>query len=145
MHLAQQPAHSRREAHCVAHERETAKHEPIDRVRLFSRIEGDLDLLREIVSLFLADYPRRLGELKDAVTRGDSDAVSSVAHSIKGSVGSLAAQPCYEAAQRLERMGISGDLTAAGAACAALEAEVERLKTALRTFAPSVSPSSLQR
>jgi len=129
----------------VAHERATAKYEPIDRVRLLKQIEGDVDLLREIVSLFLADYPRRLGELKDAVTRGDSKAVSSAAHSIKGSVASLAARPCYEAAQRLEQMGSSGDLTGVGAACATLEAEVERLKTALRTFAPSMGPSSLRR
>jgi HPt (histidine-containing phosphotransfer) domain-containing protein len=129
----------------VAHERSTATHDPIDRVRLLTQIEGDVDLLREITSLFFADYPRRLGELKDAVARGDSNGVSSAAHSIKGSVASLAARPCYEAAQRLELMGSSGDLTGADGACAALEAEVERLKAALRTFVPSMGPSSLQR
>jgi HPt (histidine-containing phosphotransfer) domain-containing protein len=129
----------------VANERATAKYDPIDRVRLLAQIEGDVDLLREIASLFFADYPRRLGELKDAVARGDSNGVSSAAHSIKGSVASLAARPCYEAAQRLEQMGSSGDLTGVGAACAALEAEVERLKVALRTFAPSMGSSSLQK
>ncbi|MGD0945864.1 MAG: Hpt domain-containing protein [Candidatus Binatia bacterium] len=129
----------------MAHERAPAKYDPIDRVRLLTQIEGDVDLLREIASLFFADYPRRLGELKDAVTRGDSEAVSSAAHSIKGSVASLAAQPCYEAAQRLELMGSSGDLTGADGACAALEAEVERLKTALTTFAPSIGSFSLRR
>jgi len=129
----------------VAHERATATHDPIDRVRLLTQIEGDVDLLREITSLFFADYPRRLSELKDAVARGDSKAVSSAAHSIKGSVASFAAQPCYEAAQRLELMGSSGDLTGADGACAALEAEVKRLKTALATFAPSTRSSSLQR
>lgn len=129
----------------MAHERATATHDPIDRVRLLTQIEGDVDLLREITSLFFADYPRRLSELKDAVARGDSNGVSSAAHSIKGSVASLAAQPCYEAAQRLELMGSSGDLTGADGACATLEAEVERLKTALATFAPSTRSSSLQR
>jgi HPt (histidine-containing phosphotransfer) domain-containing protein len=128
----------------VANERATAKYDPIDRVRLLAQIEGDVDLLREIASLFFADYPRRLRELKDAVARGDSNGVSSAAHSIKGSVASLAAQPCYEAAQRLEQMGSSGHLTGAGAACAALEAEVERLKTALTTFSRSMN-SPLQR
>ncbi len=116
-----------------------AKAEPIDRGLLLRHVEGDLQLLDEIASLFFTDYPRRLSELHEAIARHDSEAVFAAAHSIKGSVASLAAQPSYEAAQRLEQMGRSGDLRGVGGACARLQAEVERLKTALTTLRDNAS------
>jgi two-component system sensor histidine kinase/response regulator len=147
MRLAVPIVHSRKGADWVVQQRDdgtTAPQDPIDALRLLRQVEGDLDLLQEIASLFLADYPRRLSELKDAVARGDSDAVLFAAHSIKGSVATLAAQPCYEAAKELEEMGGNGDLTGAAAACAALQAEIERLETALEGLARLAGLSSVQ-
>jgi len=113
----------------------TGSDQPIDRSLLLAQVEGDLELLREITGLFFADYPRRLHALESAVARGDAQGVSLVAHSIKGSVANLAAPPAFRAAERLEQMGRRGDLSGAAAACAALQAEIERLRRALLSVA----------
>jgi HPt (histidine-containing phosphotransfer) domain-containing protein len=98
---------------------------------VLDRFENDKELLREVVALFLDDCPRRLDELRAAVLRGDRAAVEQVAHSIKGSVANFAAATAVTAAQRLEMIGRDGDMTTAGAACSALEQEVNRLSAAL--------------
>jgi two-component system, sensor histidine kinase and response regulator len=97
-------------------------------------------LLREIVRLFLADCPRRLAGIKEAVRRGDAEALRIEAHTLKGSVGNFAAKQAFAAAQRLEIMGRDGDLTKAGEARMALESELARLTEALTklTRGPSI-------
>ena len=54
---------------------------------------------------------------------------------MKGSVGSLSAEPAFEAARHLEQVGRGGGLAAAPAALAALENEIERLRVELETLA----------
>jgi HPt (histidine-containing phosphotransfer) domain-containing protein len=57
--------------------------------------------------------------------------LASSAHALKGSAGLFGKQGAYETAKRLEQMGKSGDLTGAGASCAALEREMGELGAAL--------------
>jgi two-component system sensor histidine kinase/response regulator len=103
----------------------------IDKTALLERFEGDGDLLREIVGLFLEECPRRLADMRDALGRGDSDALQQAAHSIKGSVGNFNAEAAVEAALQLEMMSQAGDMARLDEACAALERELSRLTTAL--------------
>jgi hypothetical protein len=53
---------------------------------------------------------------------------------LKGSVGNFCAQGAFEAAQRLERMGKSGDLSEVETAWRALQCEMERLNPALAAW-----------
>jgi HPt (histidine-containing phosphotransfer) domain-containing protein len=105
--------------------------EPVDWVAIRERFEGDEELLREVVKLFLDDCPRRLSELREAVGRGDREAIRHAAHSIKGSLANFAAAAAVQAALRLETMGCESDMTEAGKACKVLEQEVARLSAAL--------------
>jgi HPt (histidine-containing phosphotransfer) domain-containing protein len=57
------------------------------------------------------------------------------AHALKGAVSNFAAASATEAAQRLQKMGETGDLTAARSAYALLEDEIARLRQALRVIA----------
>ncbi len=107
----------------------------IDKTAVLERFEGDADLLREIVQLFLEDYPGRLANMREALRRDDRDALQRAAHSIKGSVGNFNAEAAVAAALRLELMSPAGDAAHLGEACAALEREVARLATALANFA----------
>ena len=104
----------------------------IDEATLLAGIDGNQELLREIVRLFLSDYPQRLAEIKQAISRGDAEAVAKAAHALKGSVGNFAAQRAFAAAQRMESFGKAGDLSSAQQALLALESEVALLGAELR-------------
>ena len=94
---------------------------------------NDEDLLTELSALFASECPERLAEIKQAMTLGDSKSVERAAHKLKGTASSFAAQTTSSAAQRLEEMGHSGDLTDGPAAYDQLETEVLSLVSALNS------------
>ena len=82
----------------------------IDRELSLSRVGGDEELLKEIVILFLEDYPKVIADLRDAAARGDAKGVERNAHSLKGSVSNFGAQMAVDTALKLESMGRAHDL-----------------------------------
>jgi HPt (histidine-containing phosphotransfer) domain-containing protein len=94
-------------------------------------VGGDLHLLRKLADLFLVDRPRVLGEIRDAIARGDAPRLRIAAHTLKGAVGNLGACAAFEAALKLEMMGRAGDLCSAAGALAALEDTLDRLEPAV--------------
>jgi len=107
----------------------------LDEQAILERVDGNRDLLREIVALFLEAYPRQQAELGAAIARGRAEEVARVAHAIKGSVAFFASGPVVELARGLEMMGRRGDLVDAQSRFDALEAELAQLAGALRRFA----------
>jgi CheY-like chemotaxis protein/HPt (histidine-containing phosphotransfer) domain-containing protein len=105
--------------------------EVLDKTAVLKRVGGDLELLQELLDLFLHDCPQQLAAIREAIAGPDSEALERAAHRIKGAVGTFGARAAVEAALRLETMGREGDLTQAEAAYAALEAGIQRLKPAL--------------
>jgi HPt (histidine-containing phosphotransfer) domain-containing protein len=106
----------------------------LDREVALARVGGDAELLREVAALFLADYPRVLEELRDAVARNDSQALERTAHGLKGSVSTFGAQQAMDAARKLETLGraqrfdeVRQVLTTLELALAALRPELEGL------------------
>ena len=63
-----------------------------DRERTLASVDGDMELLREVVGLFLEEYPKTLAEIRDAIDEGDPHRLNRAAHSLKGSVGNFGAQ-----------------------------------------------------
>jgi HPt (histidine-containing phosphotransfer) domain-containing protein len=96
-----------------------------------SRVGGDMELLREVVGLFLDDYPQSLEMIRDAVARGDQSSLERHAHSLKGSVSTFGAQEAFDAAQALEKQGRTGDLAQA-------QDGLERLEHALNALRPEL-------
>src|SRR5256712_231047 len=113
--------------------------ETLDRATLMERLEGDAGLLAEMVGLFLQDYPRLLAAMREAVARGDAKSLERAAHTLKGAVSNFAAPAATAAALRLEQMGRQANLTQAEEAFAALEAELDRLKSLLAQFCQEVT------
>ena len=105
--------------------------DPIDTVSALARVEGDVELLHELVALFLKDLPKMLTTLREAVMAGDASGIERAAHKLKGSVGNFAAPPAFEAALKLEILGRDGSLSEAGPAFAHLENEITRLELAM--------------
>jgi PAS domain S-box-containing protein len=112
-----------------------------NRAALLARVEGDEDLLREIVELYLDDCPRLLAEIREALDRGDAALLKRAAHTLKGSVGNFEAAGAFNAALRLESMARAGDLTRAGEAYAALEETIGQLNRALAELTPALAVS----
>jgi CheY-like chemotaxis protein/HPt (histidine-containing phosphotransfer) domain-containing protein len=105
--------------------------EVLDEALLVSRVENDPQLLRDIVDLFLEEWPHLVDEIRLGLDRKDAKAVQRGAHSLKGSTSNLAAQMASEAALKLERLAGAGDLVEAESALQGLERELLRLKPAL--------------
>jgi two-component system, sensor histidine kinase and response regulator len=104
----------------------------IDHAALLAGVDGDRDLLRQMVRVFLTDYPQRAAEIKEAARRGDAVAAERAAHTLKGALGNFARNSAIAAAQELETMAKRGDLDAAGDACATLDSELALLAEELR-------------
>ena len=111
----------------------------LDRAALFERIDGDRDLLVEIVGAFLKDCPRLVAAIREAVAQGDAKTLERTAHALKGSVSNFAAQAATAAAERLEQMGREGNLSQATEGYALLEQEMERLQSLLAELVQEVA------
>jgi two-component system sensor histidine kinase/response regulator len=101
---------------------------------VLKRVDGDLDLLKEIAGLFFEDTPRLIADVRNAIARGDGNSLERSAHTLKGSVGNFGARIAFEAAFALEQMGRNGDFARADEAFARLEQQVNLLMPALETF-----------
>ena len=97
-------------------------------------VDGDVELLGEIISLFIAQVQDLLPDIRSAGERGDGKALERYAHKLKGSIQSFGDGRASEAALRLETMGHNGEFGETEKALADLEQEVVTLRDALQTF-----------
>ena len=95
------------------------------------RVEGDRELLSEMATLFLGEYPRFVHQLHQAIADNDAETLNYAAHTLKGSVGNFVDEEAAAAASLLEKMGRAGELTQAPAVLARLESALARLTPAL--------------
>jgi HPt (histidine-containing phosphotransfer) domain-containing protein len=109
--------------------------EAFDRERTLANVDGDMELLKEVVSLFLEEYPKTLEEIRDAIDGGDPHRLNRAAHALKGSVGNFGGRNAFDTALRLEMMGKNRELGGAKAVYSFLAEEVERLGKALEALA----------
>jgi PAS domain S-box-containing protein len=103
----------------------------LDKTRILDRVEGDVELLKEIMALFLEDYPGLLSEIREAFQQGDPERLEKAAHALKGSVANFTAEAAVQAALKVETVGRSRDLTEAPQAIQDLEREIDRVREEL--------------
>ncbi|MDG3005452.1 hybrid sensor histidine kinase/response regulator [Paludisphaera mucosa] len=103
----------------------------LDEAASLERLGGDVDLLKEIATIFIGDCPRMVDQIADAVARGDAGALKLAAHTLRGSASNFASPAVEDAASRLEKMGSLGDVVGAPEAFAELLPLVDRLASAL--------------
>jgi HPt (histidine-containing phosphotransfer) domain-containing protein len=82
----------------------------LDRAALLAIVEGDWEILGELIKIFLADTPGLLADLRNAVTQRDTRGIAFLAHRLRGSVANFHAQTAVATAQRLEETAGRGDL-----------------------------------
>ncbi|MBI4641226.1 MAG: response regulator [Candidatus Tectomicrobia bacterium] len=101
---------------------------------VLARFSGNVRILTGIAQMFLDDAPQMLSTVQEAIARQDSKALEQAAHTLKGAMSHFSVPSADNAALRLEEIGESGDLSAADAAFAALEYEIDRLTRELSEF-----------
>lgn len=106
----------------------------LDEALALTRVGGDADLLREVVELFLDDYPNALEHIRTAVATNDASALEHHAHSLKGSVSTFGARRAFEAALALEKQGRAKDLNGAENGLRELEGALEALLPELQAL-----------
>lgn len=81
-----------------------------DKDAVLERCDNDSELVKELMTLFIEDYPRSIGEVEQAVKNGNSSAISRTAHSIKSALGNLGAMIAYQTAYDIEVSAKKGEL-----------------------------------
>jgi HPt (histidine-containing phosphotransfer) domain-containing protein len=97
------------------------------------RLGGDENLLREVVQIFLAETPRKIAALREAIGQPNAELVGRLAHSLKGELGYLGLAEASQKARDLEEMGKKNDLHRAATVFAALEAELTAALDSMRS------------
>jgi signal transduction histidine kinase/DNA-binding response OmpR family regulator len=102
-----------------------------DRVALLERVEADWDLRNEIIETFLADCPKMLDEVEQALLARDPAALALAAHSMKGALKAVSADRAADRAYELEQIGRRGQLEGSQEAWKQLVADLDVLKPEL--------------
>lgn len=95
-----------------------------DRAKTLERLDGDENLLREVIHIFLEETPNLLAELHRGLADRNSEAVERTAHSLKGELGYLGLTTASERARDLEQMGRTLNLAQAAQSLTLLDSEI---------------------
>jgi len=97
----------------------------LDRSALLERVEGDMDLLGDLIELFKEDSVRQLAAIGDAIDKKQPDLLRRAAHTLKGTCGNLGATEAAATALELEKLAASGDLSRAHESLRSLEEQIK--------------------
>lgn len=89
------------------------------------------DLLGQLAAVFLPDADARIVAMRQALTREDGPFLIHSAHTLCGASANLGAAALSRLCARMATDGAVVDMASAGALLAAVEAELERVRTAL--------------
>ena len=99
-----------------------------DREALLKAFDNDWDFLKEVLDMFVADYPEMLKNIHAAIQAGDAPALQRTAHALKGMLGNFQVETATKKAYNLEKMGAEGNLERAADTYTQLSSELDSLE-----------------
>ena len=96
------------------------------------RIEGDQDLLVELMQIFLEETPKQLTALDTAVATMNFEEIGRIAHTLKGELGYLALSEAAEKAKQLEVHAQSRKSEGLSDAIASLKVDLNGIASAMK-------------
>jgi two-component system, sensor histidine kinase and response regulator len=105
-----------------------------DAAAALESLDGDFDLLREIIGISQVQFTKHLQYIRDGVATGDPKLVERAAHALKGTAANLLATGVVQASSDLEEMGRAGSLAGSQEALQSVEEEISKLERALSEF-----------
>lgn len=106
--------------------------EAFDFSRAMEVVDGDMELLREIVTLFLDECVLKIDQIREGIRAGDAGIVEEAAHSLKGAAGSIGAKQLEKRFLQLEMVGKAGIPRESEIDLAELEQEIDAFREALK-------------
>jgi len=106
---------------------ETVQRPALDLEQLRENMDDDEEMLQDIVGAFLRDHGNQLRELRQGLALGDEKTALRGAHTLKGLLLTLAAQPAADVALEVEHALREHDMKRASAGVPRLEGQLERL------------------
>ena len=110
------------------------KSERFDPESLWDRVDGDLELLRELVEIFAQEGPRMLAQIQEAIAHGSASDLEKASHKLKGSLLQFSAHGAAAAAHELEEMGSRGAVAGAESLLNKLRNEIDLLEGTLNSM-----------
>ena len=104
------------------------------RETLLEQLDGDEDLLQNLIALFNQDTPIILDSIRDAIAHRDSVGLERAAHKLLSSLGAVGAEAARVLALRLEEQGRLGNFEELEERFANLEREIDKVYDALGEF-----------
>ena len=84
--------------------------EILDFEDFLERVQGDTELLMELLDIFVNDFQEKRQALGEAFKNNDCQGVEHIAHFLKGSCGNISAEALRKIFFELEQMGRSQKL-----------------------------------
>ncbi|HYV34866.1 MAG TPA: response regulator, partial [Gemmataceae bacterium] len=117
--------------------------EALNRDQLYEQFAGDQDSLREIIAIAPTECDRLLREIHAALERGNAEDLERAAHSLKGTVGSIAARTAHACAARLEQLARQNNLGDAASTAVELDKHIQLLQVALATLSEELGAAAV--
>jgi HPt (histidine-containing phosphotransfer) domain-containing protein len=109
---------------------------------MVERLGGDEELVRQLITLFLGEYPKLMENLRLSVSGGQPDAIRRAAHAAKGCIANFVEGGGPQAtAFRIEQLGTAGALSEVPGLVARLERELDALARDMIAFQESTCES----
>jgi PAS domain S-box-containing protein len=106
----------------------------VDWQRAMDVVQGDRDLLRDVISTFLDECNSMVNAIRLSIAEKNREALHRSAHTLKGSMRYFGADESYERCLELENMGKDSQFEAAAELLPRLEIELDRIMPALSAF-----------
>jgi len=97
-------------------------------------LDGDMDMVKELIGVFLEDCPGQLESMDRALAGGDAEGLRAAAHRFKGAVGNFGAPKIIQMAARLETLAAQGELQAAAPALQELKSAATDMAEAMTAW-----------
>ena len=106
----------------------------ISKQDLLDAFDNDRELLKEVIDIFIADYPPLMETLKNALVSRDAELARRTAHDLKGMLKNFQADAASETAFALEEMGRTGEFEGGDKLCKTLNEQIVKIETALASM-----------
>ncbi|MFH0926093.1 MAG: response regulator [bacterium] len=107
--------------------RTTDQESPINMEQALANVGGNLELLKNGVTRFIANYPEKIAKIKKAVEDADSKEVNKAAHSLKGAAGMIRANKVQALASEIEDLAEQNNLLKVKVIIPSMEEELEEV------------------
>jgi two-component system, sensor histidine kinase and response regulator len=108
--------------------------ELIDWEEAMEGVQGDHEIFRQIVQVFFEESEQLMRELEECSARGDTAGIKRAAHSLKGAVLCIAAQPSVEIAVQIEECASHGDLSAVQSHISTMQKHLVCIRSSLARY-----------